>query len=291
MQANLQNYIAQQISENQNIDFTDTRFSIVYGGDINETGVLYNDDFEFFVKINQNKPVDFFEKEVHGLDTLRHAKHTLKIPTPYLHGTWDRYSFLVMEYLQEDYQEHNVSEKLGIGLAELHQNIWDKFGLSENNYLGSQPQDNEPKSNWAEFYAERRLIPMSIRAMNNGYFSNTDMNKMENLCEHLPQIFPNEAPALIHGDLWNGNYGCVVPKQPSIFDPAIYYGNREMDIAMTLLFGGFDAAFYDGYLNTFPLQKGWQSRVEICQLYPLLMHLNHFGRSYYPPIQKVLEPF
>lgn len=291
MEIHLQNHIANKISASLNIHFSDTRFSAIHGGDINETGILYNTDFQFFVKINQNKPADFFEKEVHGLDTLRNAKHSLKIPKPYLFGTWEKYSFLVMEFLEEDHLDQNVSEKLGIGLAELHQNTWEYFGLSENNYLGSQPQNNEPNNNWATFYAEKRLIPMSMRAMNNGYFSNLDMQKMENLCKHLPQIFPNEKPALIHGDLWNGNYGCVVPKQPSIFDPAIYYGHREMDIAMTLLFVGFDAAFYDGYLNTFPLQDGWLSRVEICQLYPLLMHLNHFGRSYYPPIQKVLQPF
>lgn len=277
------------IQDKLDANFTLLQLEKVAGGDINNTWTLRGKSTSYFLKINQGKPDDFFEKEKSGLESLISAHHSLHIPKPLLTGKEGNALFLLMEHLEFEDPKLGFFEKLGKGLAQLHRNTASLFGYTENNYLGSQPQDNTQTIDWPTFYAERRILPQAKRALDNGYLNSTDIIAIEKLCQKFSDIFPEEPPALLHGDLWNGNYACLKNQAASIFDPAVYYGNREIDIAMTLLFGGFDRSFYQSYNENFPLQKGWQDRIDICQLYPLLMHLNHFGMDYYSRVKNIIQ--
>ena len=153
------------------------------------------------------------------------------------------------------------------------------------------PQQNHLTDTWAELYATQRILPLVQKVFDNQQCTISDVRDTEKLCVKFDDLFPDEPPALLHGDLWSGNVMACANNEAAIYDPAIYYGHREMDIAMTLLFGGFDTAFYRHYQEAYPLQSGWQSRVDICQLYPLLFHLNLFGSSYYGRVKSILNEY
>jgi fructosamine-3-kinase len=165
------------------------------------------------------------------------------------------------------------------------------FGLEQNNFIGSLPQSNQPQNSWAAFYASERLQPLLKKCMDRGLLSNGMMKYSEHLMAKLPDIFPEEKPALLHGDLWGGNYLPGPGGVPYVFDPAVYYGNREMDLAMTRLFGGFDRKFYWHYEEYFPLAPGWQERISVCQLYPLLVHALLFGGGYVQQVRNTLSVY
>ena len=167
----------------------------------------------------------------------------------------------------------------------MHQQTHPKFGLEFDNYIGSLQQSNEQNKNWDDFFIQKRLqAQLSI-----GDFTANILSDFDKLFQKIPNIFPAEKTALLHGDLWSGNFLAKGGDTPTLIDPAIYYGNREMDIAMSKLFGGFNSDFYFAYNESYPLENGWEERIQICNLYPLLVHVNLFGGGYINQVKNILS--
>lgn len=263
----------------------------VQGGDINQAFLLETSQGKFLIKINAAMyGLDMFEKEAKGLLHLAEAK-SLRVPMPLLDGKYHQELFFVMEYIEPGAPAENFWELFGEGIAKLHTNSNEYFGFEHNNFIGSLAQSNNRHDAWAEFYSSERLIPLAHKANKRGVLENEYVELVEKISARLGSIFPEEKPALLHGDLWSGNFMADAKGDPVIFDPAIYYGNREMDIAMSLLFGGFDNAFYASYNHHHPLQPGWEERVDLCQLYPLLVHLTLFGGSYHGRVVDIVKRY
>ena len=261
----------------------------VSGGSINRAFSVDTTQGNYFVKVNSSTRFpNMFETEVKGLELLASVPSGLKIPG--ITGTYSEngISCIVIENLIPGRETKNYWTSLGRGLAALHKNTVGYFGLEYYNYIGSLQQVNEKHTSWTEFYINCRLLPQF--KMNGNLLAGTEAS-FENLCSKLPEILPDEPPSLLHGDLWSGNCMAAAPDVPCIFDPAVYYGHREVDIAMSLLFGGFDGEFYSAYNEVFPLLPGWQQRVEIYQLYYLLVHVNLFGGAYVEQVREILRRF
>lgn len=261
-----------------------------YGGDINAAFVITTGEGNFFIKQNKASLADMFVKEYNGLKCLKEAS-ILKIPQPLLYGTFGNDSYLVMEFVQKQMFTKTAWKALGEGLAWQHRQTSEGFGFYENNYIGSLPQANDICANWGEFYFTKRILPLMKQALANQLCTMADVKDTERIGSKLSSIFPNKPPALLHGDLWHGNVMACANNKAAIYDPAVYYGNREMDIAMSLLFSGFNEVFYQSYNDVYPLQKGWQQRVKLCQLYPLLVHLVLFGKGYYSRVKEILNTY
>lgn len=263
----------------------------VGGGCINRTLKLITTEGAYFIKLNDACLYPgMFDAEMLGLKLLA-GKSALRIPVPLISGKFNNTAFLLMEFIGQSPPVKNFWESFGASLAALHKNTHPKFGLDISNYIGSLPQQNSYCDSWSEFFSTQRLGPLSESAYRKQLLPSKLMAHFERLYARLPEIFPEEPPALLHGDLWNGNYMTDDKGQACLIDPAVYYGHREMDLAMSMLFGGFPSEFYDAYNNTYPLEKGWNDRVKICKLYPLLVHLILFGKSYLPEIERIVRRF
>ena len=220
------------------------------------------------------------------------AEHTeLMIPQPISIGDVDNDAFLLMDYLEEGNRPQDFWEQFGRSLARLHRCTQESFGLDHDNYIGSLPQSNRKHASWSEFFVTERLEAQLKRARDNDKFGGDVLLRMERLFHRMDGLFPVEPPSLIHGDLWSGNFLCAANGAASIFDPAIYFGHREMDIGMTKLFGGFDPRFYSAYNKEWPLADDWETRVDVANLYPLLVHVNLFGGGYLSQVRSVLTRF
>ena len=255
------------------------------GGDINQVYATDNSVFKI------NNAADFpemFKKEAIGLDALRKG-----IRTPFVldQGEFKDLQFLEIELIHEGKKNAVFWQGLGKKLAQLHQLSNDQFGFEQDNYIGSLKQRNDFKNSWSEFLVEMRLQPMIEMAVNNGDVNYVESKPIEHFYKRLVDIYPDESPALIHGDLWGGNYLCAENGDPVLIDPAVYYGHREMDIGMMHLFGGFENSIYNSYNEHYALAPNWKDRITINQLYPLLVHVNLFGRSYWSRVSSILEPF
>ena len=263
----------------------------VHGGDINKAYCLFTSTGKYFLKMNdaENFPA-MFEKEAQGLDLLRN-NCTLDIPQIIKAGVCNEQQYLLMEWLEKGAPKKDMWENFGTGFAMMHKEPQEYFGLNEDNYIGSLKQKNERHTEWYSFYAECRIMPLARKLFETGKFSQTDINDAEVFCPYLKSIFPPEPPSLLHGDLWTGNYLISSSGNPAIFDPAVYFGHREMDIGMTKLFGGFDQRFYKVYNETYPLEKGWEKRLPVTQLYPLLVHAVLFGGHYISSVKNVFKGF
>jgi fructosamine-3-kinase len=263
----------------------------ISGGSINQTFQLKLEKESVFIKLNQRSAFPkMFELEQMGLDLLR--KHTsLKVPEVIGIGYFEDQSFLLLEYLEKGREKKGIWTSFGKGLADLHACKSDFHGLEYQNYIGSLPQPNQKKESWVEFFAESRLLFQSKMAYDRALISQQTMMQIEKLCEKLETLFPTEDASLLHGDLWSGNFLCTEGEGAALLDPAVYFGNREMDIAMSHLFGGFQAEFYQAYNEAYPLQEGWEERIELCNLYPLLVHVNLFGEAYSNRVQTALKRF
>jgi len=281
-------FLSQQFSTHFNQTVQIQLYKQIFGGDINQTFQLETNIGFFFLKINDGILKDMFEKEFAGLDLLHQTK-TIKIPQPILYGEFENKIFLVTEFIQKESPSKNFWQTFAEQLAALHKHSNERFGLDTTNYIGSLHQQNNFCNTWSEFYATQRILPLAQLAFNQNKFDKQDVSQIEKLCTRFNELFPEEKPSLIHGDLWSGNFMSDENGTPVIYDPAVYYGNREMDIAMSLLFGGFDKKFYDSYNEAFPLQPNWKERVELCQLYPLLVHLILFGGHYYNSVINIIR--
>lgn len=289
----LQKKIKADLSEKLNISFELRDFSFSSGGCINHTGALQTDKGWFFLKWNSGKRFpDMFEKEAQGLDLLQNATGLLKIPEVIIHGDDGENIYILMENIAEGVRGSDYWEILGHGLAELHRNISEKHGLQCDNYIGSLHQFNSTKSNWIEFFIENRLEKPFIMAYDRGLLDSNVRRALYNLIKELPNICPRETKAsLIHGDLWSGNLMIGTEGKPCLIDPAVYYGFREMEIAFTQLFGRYSDTFYQTYNETWPLEAGFEERIDIWNLYPLLVHVNLFGAGYARSVKQILHRF
>lgn len=264
----------------------------ISGGDINEAFRLTSEDESFFIKINKEDPYpDFFEKEARGLELLG-AKSGFRVPKVITHGRHEGQIFLILEFIStysKTPKPENWSEKFAAQLAAMHRVTADNFGLDHDNFIGRLPQSNRQHGKWVDFFIHERLEPQLKKAEK--LFSAADRKNFERLFGRLDQLIPEEPPALVHGDLWGGNYMIDREEEPVLVDPATYFGHREMDIAMMQLFGGFDMEIFHLYQQEFPLEGDWQSREDLHNLYPLLVHANIFGGHYPGEVRMNLKKY
>jgi fructosamine-3-kinase len=265
--------------------------STLNGGTINSAGRIITDKGNFFVKWNDTSLYKgMFESECKGLKLLK-AAGEIKIPDVMFTGNTQDFGFLVLENIESGTPQFDFWDIFGNQLAKLHQHKGEYFGLEYDNFIGSLPQINTPTNNWVDFFINNRLEPQLKLAIDSGKADLSIQTKFESLYKNLNDIFPKEKPSLLHGDLWSGNFMTTITGDPAIFDPSVYYGHREMDLAMSRLFGGFDFEFYDSYNEVYPLEKNWQKRIEICNLYPLLVHVNLFVGSYIQSVRNIVSKF
>lgn len=268
------------------------KISAVSGGDISRAFLLESETEKFFCKVNSNKGAyDMFLAERNGLHALKKTK-AIGVPSAFHIESYQEGAFLLMEYIEIKNPDSKNMELLGRRLAQLHQKPTNSFfGYGVDNYIGSLYQSNKQQSEWTTFYVQERIIPQFKLAFDKGLLSRNETpmeNKLLKVCE---TFFPSVRPSLLHGDLWSGNFLIAKNGSPYLIDPAVYYGHYEVDLAMTKLFGGFGETFYRAYKEITPPEYGEKERLEIYQLYYLLVHLNLFGPSYKTPVKRILTTY
>ncbi|MBK22296.1 MAG: fructosamine kinase [Flavobacteriales bacterium] len=260
------------------------------GGDINNLYLLKTTTLPLVVKSNSLEAYpDMFKYEKKGLEKLKQTK-SIEIVDTIDQINSNETSFLILNYIKTEPETNQLWENFGIQLNKLHQTKSNSFGLDTPNYIGSIPQVNKWCATWSEFYVTQRLELQLKTAVEKGHLKGM-IKQFEKLYHQLDELFPEEPASLIHGDLWRGNFISGENSTPWLIDPAIYFGHREMDIGMTLLFGGFDINFYRAYNSENPLEKDWEERVPLTQLYPLLVHVNLFGGQYEASVKSILNRF
>lgn len=267
-----------------------TSSTIIHGGSINHTYRLETNEQCFVVKLNQNQPDDFFMKESEGLEVLR-SKSQFYIPGVYLEGGVNNIQYLVMEYIEEGRRSQATWEVFGRDLANLHLNTSTSFGWSNDNFIGSLNQINTSEGKWLDFFITHRLEYQLKLAYQHGLVDQDLLSRFERLYVKLESLLPAEKPALLHGDLWNGNHLTSESDKNVLIDPAIYFGHREVDISMMHLFGGFPKVVFEAYHEVFPLSPDWENRIDLFNLYPLLVHVNLFGTSYARRVSNVVDKY
>ncbi len=266
-------------------------YSYVGGGSINESFKINTSEGNLFVKKNSaSRFPQMFIKEASGINILAKASE-IKVPVVVTHGESERDAFLVLEFIDSGSMKSNFWQDFAIKLGNLHRHSSDFFGLDHNNYIGSLPQINNKHDSWVDFFRDERLSIQVKMARDSGKMNSTDVKLFNNFYSKLNDLFPIEKPSLVHGDLWSGNFMIDQFGEAVIIDPAVYYGHREMDIAMSMLFGGFNNQFYLNYNNYFPLEEGWEKRIHYCNLYPLMVHVNLFGGGYLNSVRSILKEF
>ncbi|MDC9725934.1 MAG: fructosamine kinase family protein [Gammaproteobacteria bacterium] len=283
------NSIVRGIEANTGSSLAGYSLSPVSGGSINTTYQLRTDEHAYFIKLNQPHLESMFEAEAHGMKEMR-ALNCVRIPEVICYGQGDGHSYLVLEYIELGSLKGNAGKLLGKQLAQLHNHTQNFFGWGINNTIGSSPQHNNREHDWLTFWQQHRLgIQLKLAAKNG--FSGRLQNKGQTLLESLHVFFDNYSPepALLHGDLWGGNAGADPQGNPVIFDPACYYGDRETDIAMTELFGGFNSDFYTAYQTEYPLDSGYKTRKILYNLYHIINHVNLFGGGYLSQAESMID--
>jgi len=270
--------IAHAIAKATHQPFVSIETSPVGGGCINETHIVHMDGQHWFVKLNSVDKLAMFEAEMEGLSILNSA-HAMRVPEPLTCGSTETHSYLIMEAITAG-SSAKAMRLAGEQLAALHHSTQPRFGHQRDNYIGSTEQINTVESDWLTFWREHRLGYQLKLAHKNG-ISGTTMALADQLIDALPH-FLNHSPkaSLLHGDLWGGNMMIDKHGMPVIYDPAIYYGDRETDLAMTHLFSGFNADFYDAYQANYHLSEGHEVRRTLYNLYHILNHFNLFGGGY-----------
>jgi fructosamine-3-kinase len=267
------------------------RLKPLAGGSINLSARLDTTAGSFFLKVNDAyRFPGMFEKEANGLEELRKT-NTITIPKVIMTGEIEEQSFLMLEFIESTSRMKNFWESFGKSLALLHKVVNEKTGYHEDNYIGSLVQHNTQHGNWVDFFIEERIEKQLKPALASGLLKSEDAVRFRKLYLELESIIPSEPFSLVHGDLWNGNFIIGNSGEPCLIYPAVYYGHREMDLSMTKLFGGFDPGFYEAYHAEFPLQPGFEERVDIHNLYPLLVHVNLFGGGYAGQVRDILRRF
>jgi len=262
------------------------RTTPVAGGCIHRCFILEGGGRRYFAKTNDRSALDGFAAEADGLAAL--AAAGARVPAPLCRGQADEHAFLVLEHL--DLRGNGDYAALGRSLAAVHSVHGEAFGWHQDNYIGRTAQLNRRSPSWSDFWREARLEPQLELARKNGLGRDL-VGKGERLAEALPRLLSQHAPAasLLHGDLWSGNAGFLADGAPVLFDPAVYWGDRETDLAMTELFGGFPRAFYSAYAEAGPLAQGYTVRKTLYNLYHVLNHANLFGGGFAAQAERMIE--
>lgn len=274
------NAFSQTLSETLNLDLQIINASSQAGGDIHQAYRLHTNQGDYFLKRNDAASAPMFATEANSLKTLADTL-SIQVPKALATGTQNNQAWLLLEYLE--LTSRGDDEQRGKDLALLHHQVnpSKQFGWAEDNYIGHTLQTNTWHDDWIAFYGEVRLRPQLDLAMQRGAQPEL-MSQGEQLIDNLPRFFEHYHPEAspLHGDLWGGNSAFTTDGEAVFFDPASYYGDREADLAMTELFGGFSDAFYRGYNSVFPLDAGYKQRKTLYNLYHILNHYNLFGGSY-----------
>ncbi len=261
----------------------------VSGGCINQARRITTGIGDCFIKYRK-EATDLFEKESLGIEILANQS-PIRVPNVLAEGYSGVAQFLLLEWIDAGSTSKKFWQLFGEQLAQQHRITSMTFGWHIDNYIGTLPQSNTENGNWYTFFIEERLEPQLQRAINSGLLSHHHRKSFELLYNQLPSLIPQESAALLHGDLWRGNVLSGVPHQPVLVDPAVYFGHRETELAFTHLFGGFDKLFFAAYQDAYPLEAGFDDRIAIHNLYPLLVHVNLFGRGYLESLEQTLRRF
>ncbi len=273
-------------SVEQILDEKIVQINALTGGDINSVSKITTPQSSYVIKVNNNSVAHtMFTAEERGLQALA-SSNTFKIPEVIAVGEENKTAFILMEYIAAKPKVKNHDVEFGRMLAELHKNTAAKFGFANDNFIGTLPQYNQQLDKATDFYIQMRLMPQLEMAAKNGFTFN-----LGSFFKNLTSLIPEEPPALVHGDLWSGNAITDSNGLPCLIDPAVFYGHRETDLAMMQLFGGFGNQIFNSYQNHYPLEKNWHRRIDIWQLYYLLVHLNLFGSSYYGSVKTIIEKY
>ncbi len=297
------NAIIYYVAKKLRIDLKQSSFENLTGGCIHYTYKITLNDNNYVIKINEYDKFPYFQAEAEGLKTIDET-NCIRVPkvveTDAVNMAYDDgsgnevrqyFSFLLMEYIEQGSVQPKTWKILAEQLACLHRNTHSHFGFNSHNFIGQLEQLNTPMEKWADFFREQRILPLAQRAYDKGLLSEKLIKKINNFTSKFEEIFPEEQPTLIHGDLWRGNLLVDVNSLPVLIDPAIYYGHREAEIAFTTMFGRFDQKFYDTYNEVFPLQPGFEERKDYYNVYHYLTHLLMFGKSYLSPLNIILRKF
>lgn len=269
--------ISDYISTVTSADFYIVNVDNISGGDINQSFAVYNNQKRYFVKVNKANMAAMFEQEAYALQRITDTQ-TIACPTVIGLGTTNDYSFLVLEYLAIKKSTHSSWYQFGQELAQMHEaSVHGQFGWQEDNFIGLTPQTNQWQSNWRCFFSEQR-IGWQLQLLREKSIKLGNIDHIIDAC-HKGLLHHKVFPSLVHGDLWQGNLGFCEDK-PVIFDPASYYGDREVDLAMTELFGTLPLDFYQGYQSISAIPPGYEKRKHIYNLYHILNHANLFGEVY-----------
>jgi len=266
------------------------------GGCINGTSVLtLSNGASLFIKTNSPDMENMFRTEAAGLSELGKVPGSPRVPQVFCGGTDKDRSFLLMEYCSPGVKSSAFSEDLGSSLAHMHKNARSsRCGLQHSNFIGASVQINTPSESWIDFFRQRRLEVQLKMARDKGLADSHLTGIIIGLMDHLENFLipcDDGQSSLLHGDLWSGNVISDEEGRAVIIDPAVYYGHREADIAMTELFGGFNSSFYRGYNETWPLEEGYSRRRDLYNLYHMLNHLNLFGSSYAGSVLSIVRKY
>jgi len=267
------------------------KIQTVSGGDISAAYLVETTNNKFFLKVN-SKPwaLDMFKVEAKGLTAISNT-NTIATPKVITFDIFENESFLLMEFVESKRASLNDMELFGTQLGQLHQVSSDEFGFDGDNFIGSLHQSNRKHKNWNDFYIEERLIPQLQLARSKGLLKDSEIPETQKMKAIFLPIFKGIKPSLLHGDLWSGNYLISSANKLYLIDPAAYFGHSEVDIAMSRLFGGFGASFYDAYHEIIRQDEFTENRIELYQLYYLLVHLNLFGSSYFGSVKSILNKY
>jgi fructosamine-3-kinase len=265
--------------------------SPVSGGCIHNAQKINTSSGNYFVKVNHAADLNMFETEYSGLELLA-SSGEINVPEPISSGVIDGQAYLLLNFINSSSRKSSFWYDFGNAMARLHkfhQN--DRYGLSYSNYIGRLDQYNEFSEDWISFFIGQRLEIQLRLAFDNGYIDRSYLQSCARFYQRLPDLLPVEPPSLLHGDLWSGNFMTGKEGQPVIIDPAVYYGNREIELSFTKMFGGFDRQFYRSYMEAYPLEPGFENRVDIYNIYPHLVHVNLFGPSYLGGVTPVIRKY
>ena len=288
MNAVLLAHLTAAIRDATHLSFELRNAAPVGGGSINQSFRLEGTDgSRYFLKVNDARHHPMFIAEAAGLDAIA-ATGTLRVPRTVAHGVAGDQGYLVLEYLELG--SRGNARLLGERLAAMHRCTADQFGLAGDNFIGTTLQPNARTDDWVEFWRRHRLGFQLRLAAGKGYGGRLQ-SLGEQLLDALPAFFAGYSPlpSLLHGDLWSGNHGFLADGAPAIFDPATYYGDRECDLAMTELFGGFPESFYAAYRTAWPLDPGYATRRDLYNLYHILNHANLFGGGYATQAEQMMQ--
>jgi protein-ribulosamine 3-kinase len=283
--------VEELLSKELNEHVTVSKSQLVGGGCINEARKITTSVGLFFLKWNSSmKFPGMFQAEARGL-TILSSPRGIDIPRVIAHEEGSTNQILILSLVEAAPARENYWILLGSGLAELHSRTNASFGLDHNNYIGSLEQNNKQSESWPDFFINTRLRPQLALALERERIDVQTVESFNKLFKKVDSIVDTRKPSLLHGDLWSGNIMVNERGEPVLIDPAVYYGNREVDIAMTKLFGGFDRDFYESYNSEYPLEPGAEERFDLYNLYPLLVHVNLFGGGYLQQVKSCLRRF